>query len=205
MMTDEFERLAGELAEVGKTLYTRGLVPATSGNFSARLADGTIVVTVSGRHKGYLTVSDLMRVDAAGQTLDGRRPSAEVLLHVQVYRRFPKVRAVLHPHSVNATVLSRLESDQLVLSNYELLKAFPEIDTHDCTMVVPIFPNDQDMVRLAASVDAWIDQHGLIHGYLIAGHGFYTWGGSVREAFHHLEAFEFLFDCELRMRGLRQP
>lgn len=204
-MSDEFSARARELVDAGRFLYHRGMAPATSGNFSARLSDGTIAVTVSGRHKGHLTEDDIMRVDAAGQSLDGRRPSAETLLHVQVYRRFPEARAVLHPHSVNATLLSRLARDHLALADYELLKAFPGVDTHDCSVLVPVFANDQDIARLAAAVDAWMDRHGPTHGYLIAGHGFYTWGSSVADALRHVEAFEFLFECEMRMREIQKP
>lgn len=204
-MSDEFTQRARELVEAGRFLYGRNMVPATSGNLSARLGDGRLAVTVSGRHKGRLSEADIMPVDAAGHSLDGRRPSAETLLHVQVYRRFPEMGAVLHPHSVNATLLSLLERERVVLRDYELLKAFPGIDTHMCTLTVPVFANDQDIPRLAARVDAWMDEHGPVPGYLIGGHGFYTWGKTVEDALRHVEAFEFLFECEIRIRELKRP
>lgn len=201
----EFRQRAAELIEAGRTLYARGMVPATSGNFSARLSSGALAITVSGSHKGRLRDTDIMRVNAEGRSLNGRRPSAETLLHVQVYRHFPEVRAVLHPHSVNATLLSRLHSQHLVLQGYELLKAFPGVDTHACEVVVPNFANDQDIARLAGEVAAYMESNAPVYGYLIAGHGFYTWGESVDDALRHVEAFEFLFECELRTRGPRQP
>lgn len=202
---NEFQHRAAELIEVGRILYRQGLVPATSGNLSARLQDGRMAITVSGRHKGRLCVDDLMQVDAEGRSLDGRQPSAETLLHVQAYRRFPDVGAVLHPHSVNATLLSRLAGEELVLEDYELLKAFPGVDSHTARVRVPVFDNDQDIARLVERVDAWMERHDPIYGYLIAGHGFYTWGASVTDALRHVEAFEFLFECELRMRGVSRP
>jgi methylthioribulose-1-phosphate dehydratase len=130
------------------------------------------------------------------------RPSAETLLHTALYKRFPEAGAVLHTHSVNATVLSRLAEGQLLFQDYELLKAFAGVDTHETSIIVPIFPNDQDIPRLAARVDSWMDTHPPIHGYLIAGHGLYTWGRTMAEALRHIEAFEFLFQCELTMQGL---
>ena len=142
-----------------------------------------------------------MPIDAEGQSLDGRRASAETLLHTAIYRRYPHIHAVLHPHSPGATLLSRLQRGTLVLENYELLKAFPGIETHEARVTIPIFPNDQDIDRLSNTVDRWIDQHGDIHGYIIESHGFYTWGGSVDEALRHLEALEFLFDIESRLHG----
>ena len=202
-MTPEFAARADELIAAGRFLFERGWVPATSGNFSARLPDGRLVLTVSGRHKGRLTRDDLLLADADGNSLDDRRPSAEAQLHVQVYRRFPLAGCVLHPHTVNATLLSRLHTDRLVLQDYELLKAFPGVDTHECAVTVPIFPNDQDIGRLARRVDEHLAAHDAVHGYLIAGHGFYTWGTTVEDALRHVEAFEFLFDCEMRLRGAR--
>jgi len=199
----EFERRARELIEAGRELYRLGMVPATSGNFSARLADGSVAITVSGRHKGRLTEDGILRVDAEGRSLDDRRPSAETLLHLNLYRRYPDAHFVLHPHSVNATLLSRLHPEELVLQDYELLKAFPGIDTHACSVRVPIFDNDQDIARLAARVEERLADHEPVHGYLIRGHGFYTWGASIEDAMRHVEAFDFLFDCELRMRGTR--
>lgn len=201
--TTEFQDAAAQLIEAGRFLYNRGWVPATSGNFSARLNDGSFAMTVSGRHKGQLDEDGIMRVDGEGRSLvPGKRPSAETLLHIRLYARFPQVGAILHTHSVNATLLSRGRVGELILSDYELLKAFDGVETHETTLHVPIFPNDQDIGRLAASVDRYLDQHAAVHGYLIAGHGLYTWGATVKDVLRHLEAFEFLFDCEMRMHGM---
>ena len=58
--------------------------------------------------------------------------------------------------------------------------------------------------HLAAKVDAWLDANEPIYGYLIAGHGLYAWGRDMAETLRHLEAFDFLFECELRERELRR-
>lgn len=202
-MTDDFPLRAQELIAAGRFIDSRGWVPATSGNFSARLADGCIAITVSGRHKGRLTADDIMRVDAEGQSLDGRPPSAETRLHTALYRRYPDVGAVLHPHSPGAIVLSRLLTGAVVLENHELLKALRGIHTHDARVIIPIFPNDQDIPRLAGVVDGWLDRYGDAHAYIIASHGFYTWGPSVGEALRQVEALEFLFEIESRLYGAK--
>ena len=203
LKSDEFYRKADELIAAGRFIDGKGWVPATSGNFSARLTDGNIAITVSGRHKGHLQREDIMLIDAAGQSLDGKKPSAETLLHTQIYARYPDIHAVLHPHSINATLASRLFAEQLVLENYELLKALPGIASHETRVIIPIFANDQDIPRLAKLVDNYLDQHGDIHGYIIASHGFYTWGASVADTLRHIEALDFLFDCEIRLHGVK--
>lgn len=202
---NEFQRKADEIIKAGGFLNSKGWVPATSSNFSSRLADGHIAITVSGYHKGELSPEAIMLIDGEGQAIDIRqRPSAETLLHTAIYKRFESVGTVLHTHSVNATVLSRLVEGQLVFQDYELLKAFAGVETHETSIIVPIFPNDQNIPRLVTKVDTWMDSHPPIHGYLIAGHGLYTWGRTMAEALRHIEAFEFLFQCELTMQGLNR-
>lgn len=200
------EQLAGQIIEAGRFLYGRGWSPATSSNYSARLSADQALLTVSGKHKGQLGPDDVLATDLDGNSLEpGKKPSAETLLHTQLYRWQAGIGAVLHTHSVNATVLSRLTlADSLVFADYELQKAFAGISTHECQVEVPIFANDQDIARLAACVQAWLDQHPDCVGYLIRGHGLYTWGAQMSDALRQIEAFEFLFECELKVRALQR-
>ncbi|MGZ8137576.1 MAG: methylthioribulose 1-phosphate dehydratase [Methylococcaceae bacterium] len=202
--SDNFYNLAEQLIEAGRFINSQGWVPATSGNFSARLADGRIAITVSGKHKGHLQTGDIMLIDAAANSLDDKKPSAETLLHTSIYQRFPEAQAVLHPHSLNAILVSRLFKTEIVLEDYELLKAFKGIDTHESRMVVPIFANDQDIPRLARQVEKYMDAYGPIYAYIIAGHGLYTWAASVQETLRYLEALDYLFACELRLFGVKK-
>jgi methylthioribulose-1-phosphate dehydratase len=203
MSHTDFAKQAEALIHVGCFLHNQGWVPATSGNFSARLDAQTLAITVSGRHKGELTLDDIMLADMQGRSLEaGKRPSAETLLHTQLYLRFPDAGAVLHTHSMNATLISRLCKGEVLLEDYELLKAFEGIDTHESTLVVPVFENDQDIARLAQRADAYLDTHPRVHGYLIQGHGLYTWAKDVKSALYYLEAFEYLFACELKLREI---
>lgn len=200
----EFNEKSQQLIEAGRIIDLKGWVPATSGNFSARLSDNSIAITVSGKHKGQLNTDDIMLIDKEGHSLDGNKPSAETLLHTALYRRFQDAQAILHPHSINSTLLSRLFKQEIILRDYELLKALQDIDTHETEIRIPIFPNDQNIPRLAESVDRYMDIHSSIHAYIIAGHGFYVWGKSVKDTLRHVEALEFLFDCEIRLYGAKK-
>lgn len=202
-MNRTFEEYARDLVEAGHVLYEQGMVPATSGNFSTRVAENSIAITVSGRHKGQLNTSDIMLIDYNGQSGDGRQPSAETGLHLQIYNRYPDVMVILHHHSLYATLLSQLVADEVVLAGYELLKAFSGIDTHETGLRLPVFENNQDINILAGQVDNYMDFNSPVHGYLIRGHGLYTWAESVATALKYVEAFEFLFKCELMKRGVK--
>lgn len=206
MADDLLTTQANALIEAGRILHQLGWVPATSGNLSARIDGGRVAITISGRHKGRLSPADIMQIDLQGKALQpGLTPSAETLLHTQLYQQDARIGAVLHTHSLNATLASRIHKDHIEFSGYELLKAFHDITTHDTSLVLPIFDNDQDIARLSAKVKDFIDQHvGPLHGYLIAGHGLYAWGHNVHSALNYLEAFEFLLSCELKQREIRQ-
>ena len=198
--------LAGELITNIRELGPAGWTPATSSNFSMRLDDRHAAVTVSGRNKNKLCEADIMVVDFDGQPVATElKPSAETLLHTQLYRRFPEIGCVLHTHSLVQTVASRLFAPQghVRFEDYELQKAFVGNTTHDDSMDVPVFANTQDMQALAAKVDAALDTQ-CLWGYLIEGHGLYAWGRDMAEARRHLEAFEFLLACELKMLELKR-
>ena len=199
------EQLSLEIIEAGRFLYGRGWSPATSSNYSTRLSASQVLLTVSGKHKGQLGPDDVLATDLAGNSLEpGKKPSAETLLHTQLYGWRAEIGAVLHTHSVNATVLSRMTPGEFIdFEDYELQKAFCGVSTHESTVRVPIFDNDQDIARLAARVQPWLDAHPDCVGYLIRGHGLYTWGARMSDALRQIEAFEFLFECELKARSLR--
>jgi methylthioribulose-1-phosphate dehydratase len=192
--------VARSLVVAGQRMDARFWVPGSSGNLSARLPDGQVAITRSGVHKGRLTEADIMAVDGDGKALiEGAKPSAETLLHCQLYRLFPPIGAVLHGHSVAATVLSKLGA--ITFSQYELIKAFG-FATHDVDIVLPVYENDQDIARLAAWIEPFLVREPPI-GYVIAGHGIYAWGSSVEHAFWRLEALEFLLTCELERRQIK--
>ena len=200
------EACAKQIAEAGRDLGALGWTPATSSNFSMRLDVGHAAVTISGRDKGRLDLDDIMVVDLDGRAVGtSARPSAETALHTQVYRRFADAGAVLHTHSRAQSVASRLYAARGLVrfEGWELQKAISGFTTHESVLDLPVFPNTQEMDELVRQVDAWLDAGKPLHGYLIDGHGIYTWGRTMAEARRHLEAFEFLLAVELDLRRLR--
>lgn len=197
---------ANAIAAAGRKLGAQGLTPATSSNFSMRLDAAQIAITVSGRDKGALTADDVMVADMRGNPVGtSARPSAETALHTQIYARFAQANAVLHTHSRTQTVASRLfaKAGMVRFDGYELQKAIAGHTSHEQAIDLPVFANTQHMPELVEKVDAWIKSDRPLYGYLIEGHGLYTWGRDMAEAERHVEAFEFLLACELDLRRLR--
>jgi methylthioribulose-1-phosphate dehydratase len=187
-----------ELALVGRRFHARGWVMGTSGNFSAvvSMRPLRLLVTPSGIHKGRLEAADLVEVDRQGRVVSGGgRSSAETRLHLAVIGE-RGARAVLHTHSVWATILSRLHLDAggLTVSGYEMLKGLAGVGTHAHREWIPILANDQDVPRLARRMRATLRRHPAARALLLAGHGLYTWGDSTTAAERHVEVLEFLFE-----------
>jgi methylthioribulose-1-phosphate dehydratase len=179
---------------------TMGWVPATSGNFSARVDQHRCAVTATGGFKGETTSDHVIVVDIGqpGSSL-AEGLSAEGPLHLQLYRDNPWIAAIAHVHSHASAVLARRHSQDgaLKLAGWELLKAFPGIATHDTSVNIPIFANDQDIHQLAALVHERLPEYPDVPGYLIAGHGLYAWGVNVHDTRRHLEAFDALLNLQL--------
>ena len=202
------------LRVIGREFHSRCWSLGTSSNYSVitRRKPIELLITASGKDKSSLTDNDFVSVDAAGKLLDSRqanssRSSAETLLHCLIAECVSSAGAVLHTHSVWGTTLSRraLETDQslgaLRIEGYEMLKGLQGIQTHDTTIEIPVFRNSQDMTELSDQIRKVLQpscvnktEHRPIHGFLLAGHGLYTWGKSLAEARRHIEIFEFLFE-----------
>lgn len=201
--------LTTDLAKAGKSFYERGWVLGTAGNFSAVVNREPLhlVITASGLHKGELESKDFLVVDEHGSAVEGAgRPSAETVLHVAIVKA-TGAGAILHTHSIWATVLSDLRFAQqgVALERYEMLKGLAAVTTHDHREWVPIIENSQDYSRLASEITNLIAAQRTIHGVLLRRHGLYTWGRDVFEARRHVEILEFLFEAagrlEMNARG----
>jgi methylthioribulose-1-phosphate dehydratase len=190
------------IAGIGRFASARGWVPATSGNFSCRIDADTAAVTRSGVDKGNLGAGQIAALWLNAPVPPGM--SAETPLHLARYRSSPEIGAVVHVHTVAATVLSRLHAADgvLNLSGFEMHKALRGITTHESDVQLPIFANSQDTDALAATVEARLGSVAAIPGYLLAGHGLYAWGRTMDEARRHLEGIEFLLACTLEERRL---
>jgi methylthioribulose-1-phosphate dehydratase len=212
---------AEEVCRVARECSRRGWLPATAGNFSFRDASapmgaGRIFITSSGLDKGILEPKDLLEIDADCRVIAGpekAKPSAETLLHGVIYRDRPgpdfAAKAIFHVHTIANTSLPDLfvkfagigkKGRAVPLENYELLKALSGVTTHEYKEFVPILDNSQDYPALAAELTDVLEKHPKAHGVLLLRHGLYTWGASIAEAWRHLEALEFLFEVESRLR-----
>lgn len=189
-----------ELAEVICAYHQKGWSPATSTNYSFRLAErpDVIIVSRSGIDKSRFSEADFMEVDLQGKALpayEGIRPSAETLIHCKLYQLFPEMMCIVHSHSVYSVLQSMKNKQSVELSGYEVLKGFEGIKTHEITVQVPVFDNTQDMPAFAAVLEK--EKNRLtVPAFIMRQHGTYAWGRNLFEAKRHLETAEYLFEVD---------
>ena len=209
ILLEEKQRAFAELREIKANLAARGWFPATSGNLSVRVGgfepeQFTFAITSSGRDKSVQTPEDFLLVNEKGVATEATslKPSAETLIHSEIYR-LTGAGAIFHVHTIFNNLVSELywERKSIPVDGVELIKAF-NIWDEEAQIEIPILPNYAEIPRIAALVeDAMIPR---IPGIVLRKHGIYAWGANAFEAKRHLEAFEFLFEYVYRSHLLNK-
>jgi methylthioribulose-1-phosphate dehydratase len=193
------------LIETARGFYAKRWMEGTSGNLSIRIRSDEMdaplryLITASGHDKGALTANDFVLVGEGGQVLEpaGAKSSAETLLHEAIYQLHEEATAVYHVHTLAATYLSMHAVEPegvLTFSDLEMIKGLG-FDTHEVAIRLPAIENNQDMILLSQEVLRRLEP--FVPGFILKGHGVYTWGRTPAEAKRHVEIWEFLFQYRM--------
>jgi L-fuculose-phosphate aldolase len=172
--------IARQLVSCCHRLYERGLVVAADGNVSARLPNGTILITPTGVSKGRVEASDLVEITLDGTPVDKRgKPSTEVGMHVFIYERRKDVGAIVHAHPPYATgfATARIALEKPLLP--EVILGLGSI---------PLAPYATPSTReVAESLAPFVERYSAI---LLANHGVVVMGRDIDEASLRMEKVE---------------
>ncbi|KYQ87138.1 methylthioribulose 1-phosphate dehydratase [Thermoactinomyces sp. CICC 24226] len=205
---EKVEEAFHELRKVKELFAGRGWFPATSGNLSVRVdvqegEPDLIAITASGKDKTVHTPEDFLLVNKEGKPAFPTclKPSAETLVHTAIYQKIKESRAIFHIHTVHNNLISEQcgDSGYVSFSGHEIIKAL-NIWEEGAVIRLPVVPNHASIPDLAQAVREVIDPQ--VPAVLIRNHGIYAWGDSVFAAKRHLEAFEFLFEYQVKLQLL---
>ena len=104
----EETKLREDICTLAKSMFDRGLTFGSSGNISARLSDGTVLVTPTGRAMGFLDPAQISHLDENFRLISGDPPTKETPLHSAFYETRTGTGAVVHLHSTHSVALSML-------------------------------------------------------------------------------------------------
>lgn len=178
--SDEEARLRNAICEIGRLCYSKQFIVGADGNLSARMADGTVLITPAGAMKGFLAPQHLAHVDMDGRVIDGGpRCSTETGIHLVSYRERPEMRAVLHCHPPHAVALTIAGVDLSIPLIPEIVVTIGGIPT------APFATPGTD--ELPESIRAIVRCSDTV---LMKNHGSVTLGTNLLEAFKKLDMLE---------------
>ena len=183
-----------QMCELGRRLWQRGLIGATEGNLSVRLSSRTLLCTPSGLSKGHLKPNDLLEIDMDGEPRGEGRPSSEIKLHLQIYRRRKDCQAVIHAHPPIATgfaLSGETIPDNLMPESAVILGS---------VATVPFAMPGTDEVPNA--IDPLLDDHKT---FLMSHHGAVVMGASLEDAYNRMETLERIAQVLLISKMLDGP
>jgi L-fuculose-phosphate aldolase len=113
MDAGELMRVKEEMCEIGRRIWTKGYCAGNEGNHSVRISENRVLCTPTGVSKGFLTPEMICEIDMEGKQVAGCaalaagwKRTSEVLLHLQIYKSRPDVKAVIHSHPPHATAFA---------------------------------------------------------------------------------------------------
>ena len=173
-----------KMIKIGRKLAQMRLIDGASGNMSCRL-DDEIVITRTGALLDELTPKDFV-VLRMGERAKGA--SSDLIVHEAIYER-TDYRAVLHCHGVYNVVLSFL-FDEIVPMDLEGSMFLGKV-----RVVEGKFGSEELAKRIAEEVA----KGGVV---IVRGHGIYSAGKDVWEAFNRACYLEHSCEIIYRLRTL---
>jgi L-fuculose-phosphate aldolase len=175
--------LREQICDIGKNLWTRGMVASNDGNISALMPGGRVLCTPTAVSKGYLTPSMLAVVDLAGNVLEQNgeySPSSEIKMHLRIYQVAPATRAVVHAHPLYGTVFA-------VMGEAIRTKMMPE-----SVVTMPEVPLAPYATPSTEALSDSVEPFALTHtACLLEHHGALSWGPDVMTAYLTMERLEY--------------
>ncbi|MBE6500012.1 MAG: class II aldolase/adducin family protein [Methanobrevibacter thaueri] len=158
-----------EIIKVSKEIYNKGLVSGKAGNISVKY-NNVVAITPTLKSLSELNEEDIVLVDMEGNVLTKGRPSSEVNMHLEIYKKRPDVKAIVHTHSPYATGFS-FSSKQL-----KRLEGFGEIKSPYLSSIEYEKPGTSE---LALSASEGIETEDVL---ILKNHGVVCVSDSLKEA-----------------------
>lgn len=196
MSASRHRSVEDHIVEVCKRLSARNLLASADGNVSFKYSEDEILITPTGRNKADILPEDIAVITQSNKILRGN-PSGERLMHLEVYKRCPKARAVVHAHPPTAIAWSVAKPE---------LRELPS----DCLSEVILAAGRIPMVPYARP--GTIDMGEVLGPFLpecrlmiLSRHGAICWGEDLDEAYNGMERLEHsaqILKAAVEIRGL---
>ena len=187
--------LREQICLLAKSMFDRGLTGGSTGNISARTADGGLLVSPTGTSFGRLDPARLSHFDHLGKLIDGDPPTKEMPLHSAFSDTRSAAGAVVHLHSCHSVALSMMpdaDPDNFLppLTPYGIMKLGK-------VQLLPFFlPGDPAMGQAVRGLA------GKRSAVMLANHGPVVAGKDVEAACNAIEELEATARLAMMTRGM---
>lgn len=169
-----YEEEKKEIIKTALMLKEYRLIALSGGNVSIRSKSGHVIVTPSGMLYDTMVPDDIVVVDMAGKTIEGKRKvSVDTEAILYILEKMPEVNAVIHTHQVYASAVGLVE-DELPAAVTTLANA--------CLGPITVAPFSS-----AASLEMGIVAVKYMNNkraVILKNHGVITVGGTLKEALY---------------------
>ena len=168
-----------KIIEYGKLCGEKNYTPGYSGNISARYKDG-MLITTSGSSNGYLLENDIVYTNFEGKSLEeGKKPSSEKFLHIEIYKKRPDINYIIHVHAPYLSSFASAGKDLMAPIMAENVFYFGGIPLADYAL-----PSTMELVENTVK---FFDKFDAV---LMANHGFVVASKTIEDAYMKLELAE---------------
>jgi ribulose-5-phosphate 4-epimerase/fuculose-1-phosphate aldolase len=193
----ETTKMRDQIAAFAKSIYDRGLTSGSTGNISARLSDGTVLMTPTGSSMGFLDPARISHLSSDMVLLSGDAPTKEIPLHTAFYDTRSETGAVVHLHSCHSVALSMMpdtdpEDVIPVLTPYPIMRL-------GRVKLLPFFlPGDP---KMGAAVRGLAGKRSAV---LLANHGPVVAGKELEATVYAMEELEEGAKLAMMTRGMNR-
>jgi len=149
---------------------------------SAKLDDGTFLVTPTGISKSFITPEKLLRVNDKLEILEaaeGFHPSSEIKMHMRCYQKRADVKSVVHAHPPAATGFAVAHRS---MDMYNMIEDVAVIGS------VPLTPyGTPSTIEVPDAITPYLDDHDVV---LLENHGALAMGCDIITAYYRMESLE---------------
>jgi L-fuculose-phosphate aldolase len=187
-------RYAAEVAQfidVLQRMARNRFVTSSGGNAAWKLDDDVILITPTQLYKGDVTVDDVVFLNAAGDTLEGRRkPTGEKPMYLKFFADRPDIVSVIHCHPPCVCAAAVMDDPTFLMRPY-----FPETSIE--VGPVPVVPYAQPLTqRLADNFAPYLPKY---NSFIMENHGLVTMSrADIYATYQLVELLEGSVDSLLR-------
>lgn len=173
--------ISKNIIEIARRLHSRNMLAAADGNISYRISDNEILITPSGVAKAFMNPEEMAVITLDNRILSGK-PSGERLMHLEVYKRCPLAKAVVHAHPPTAVAWSIAQPQLTELPAHCLSEVILACEK------IPFIPYARPgSLDMGSELTPYLPQ---LRAFILSRHGALTWGEDLDEAWKGMERIE---------------